>query len=191
MLLIFVSLSLGCWNQGGEELPGEVVGQFEVVGLMVEQSCGAGIPAPDPLTLEFELRIEENGRAFYRQPSGATFAGTGSNGEYTFQVSQSWLAVQPDQFRGYAGCSVTQRDIFTFVVEEPEIDPSLDGGVDLEETDGGDTIVDPTVVKLTGTQSTDVNPLTGSDCRPAVAAFGGPFLALPCRVEYVLTGNGI
>jgi len=24
-----------------------------------------------------------------------------------------------------------------------------------------------------------------------VAALGGPFLSLPCRVEYVLTGNGI
>ena len=208
MLLVLLLLSLGCWPQGDDELPGEVVGQFVAVGLMVEQSCGAAIPAPDPLDLSFELRLEENGRAFYRQPSGATFAGTGSDGVYTFQVSQSWMAVEPDQFRGYSGCTVTQRDIFTFVVEEPEIDATTDAGDDMEATDGGvdteatdggvDTeeidggiVIDPTLVKLTGSQTTDVTPLSGSDCRPAVAAFGGPFLALPCRVEYVLTGNGI
>ena len=48
-----------------------------------------------------------------------------------------------------------------------------------EEPDGGETVTDPTLVKLTGSQTTDVTPLTGSDCRPAIAAFGGPFLALP------------
>ncbi|MCZ6805464.1 MAG: hypothetical protein O7F08_00805 [Deltaproteobacteria bacterium] len=191
MLPGLLLLSLGCWPQGGDELPGELIGQFEAVGLMVEQSCGAAIPAQDPLDLTFELRLEENGRAFWRQPGGAAFAGTGLNDEYTFQVSRSWLVVEPDQFRGYVGCSVTQRDIFTFVLEEPEVDPASDAGVDMEETDSEEAVIDPTLVKLTGSQSTDITPLTGSDCRPAVAALGGPFLALPCRIEYVLTGNGI
>jgi len=44
---------------------------------------------------------------------------------------------------------------------------------------------------MTGSQVTEIVPLTGSDCRPAVAALGGPFLSLPCRVEYVLTGDGL
>lgn len=192
MLLCLVLLALGCWpQQGDDELPGEVVGEFEAVGVMVEQSCGAAIPARDPLDLAFELRLEENGRAYYRQPTGTAFAGTGSNGEYTFQVSQSWTVIEPDQFRGYVGCSVTQRDIFTFVIEEPEVDLAADAGVDMEEADGGAAAIDPTLVKLTGSQRTDITPLTGSDCGPAVVAQGGPFLALPCTVEYVLTGNGI
>ncbi len=184
-------LGLGCWPQGDDELPGEVIGEFQAVGLMVEQSCGAAIPARDPLDLSFELRLEENGRAYYRLPTGQAFAGTGSNGEYAFQVSQSWMVVEPDQFRGYVGCSVTQRDIFTFILEEPVVDSAADAGVDAEQADGGATAIDPTLVKLTGSQSTDITPLAGSDCSPAVAALGGPFLALPCRVEYVLTGNGI
>lgn len=191
LLLASISLALGCWPQGDDELPGEVIGQFEAVGLMVEQSCGAGVPAQDPLELSFELRLEENGRAYYRLPTGTAFAGTGSNGEYTFQVSQSWMVIEPDQFRGFAGCSVTQRDIFTFIIDEPEVDPGVDAGVPAEDADGEPAMIDPTLVKLTGSQSTDVTPLTGSDCRPAVAAVGGPFLALPCRVEYVLTGNGL
>ena len=109
-------LVLGCWGQG-EEPPGEPIGTFSAVGFMVEQSCGAAIPAPDPLDLDFELRSEFNGRAYWRRHGGAMFAGVEKDGEYTFQVSQSWMVVQPDRFRGYVGCSVTQRDVFTFVVD--------------------------------------------------------------------------
>ena len=63
-----------------DDLPGEVIGEFEVQGLMVVQSCGAAIPAEDPLDLEFELRLEDNTRAFYRLVGGNTFAGTVSDG---------------------------------------------------------------------------------------------------------------
>jgi hypothetical protein len=104
---------------------------------------------------------------------------------------------------------VTQRDVFTFVVEpvEPgfEADAGVedggledggveDGGVDdagVDEESGADAGVEPTLLTLTGSQTTEITPLTGSDCTPAVAALGGPFLSLPCRVEYVLSGEGI
>jgi hypothetical protein len=190
MVLALLSMAVGCWPQGGDEPEGELVGQFEVVGVMVEQSCGAGIPAEDPLELSFEVRLEDNGRAFYRLTTGATFAGTEADGRYTFQVSQTWTVLEPDPFRGFAGCSVTQRDVLSMTIEEPSAEPMMDGGV-AENEDGGELVADPTLVTLTGWQSTDIIPLAGSDCRPAVAALGGSFLALPCRVEYVLTGNGI
>jgi hypothetical protein len=186
-------LLLGCWGQT-EEPPGEPVGTFNAVGFMVEQSCGAAIPAPDPLDLDFELRSESNGRAYWRKLGGAMFAGVEKDGEFTFQVSQSWMVVQPDRFRGYVGCSVTQRDVFTFVVEPVEVGVEADAGVeDAGVEDGGaeDAGVEPTLLALTGSQTTEITPLAGSDCTPAVAALGGPFLSLPCRVEYVLSGEGI
>jgi hypothetical protein len=191
-------LMLGCWGQT-EEPPGEAVGDFNAVGFMVEQSCGAAIPAPDPLDLNFELRSESNGRAYWRRHGGAIFAGVEKDGQYTFQISQSWIVVEPDRFRGYLGCSVTQRDVFTFVVEALEVDVEVDAGVEdggvddagMDEEPGADAGVDPTLLTLTGSQTTEIVPLTGSDCTPAVAALGGPFLSLPCRVEYVLSGNGI
>jgi len=162
---------------------------------MVEQSCGAAIPAPDPLDLDFELRSEFNGRAYWRRQGGAMFAGVEKDGEYTFQVSQSWMVVQPDRFRGYVGCSVTQRDVFTFVVEPLELGTEADAGVaddgGVDEESRPDAGVEPTLLTLTGSQTTEIVPLTGSDCTPAVAALGGPFLSLPCRVEYVLSGEGI
>jgi len=191
-LLALLVLGFGCWGQE-EDPPGEPVGTFEAVGLMVEQSCGAAIPAPDPLELMFDLRSESNGRAYWRQWGGSLFAGVEKDGEYTFQVSQSWMVVEPDRFRGYVGCSVTQRDVFTFLVDVPEIDPEDEMGAQdgLDMDAGVDEGVDPVLITLTGSQTTEIEPLTGSDCTPAVAALGGPFLALPCRVEYVLTGTGV
>ena len=150
---------------------------------MVEQSCGAAIPAPDPLDLQFELRSEDGGRAYWRQPGGALYAGVHKDGEYTFTVSQSWTVIEPDRFRSYVGCSVTQRDIFTFIVEE------VNG--DEDAASGADAGLEPLLLSMTGSQSTEIEPLSGADCTPAVAALGGPFLSLPCRVEYVLTGSGI
>jgi len=173
----------GCWDQG-EEPPGEPVGTFEAVGLMVEQSCGSAIPASDPLELDFALRAEPGGRAYWLRPGGPLFIGVRRDAEFTFQVSQSWMVIEPDRFRGYVGCSVTQRDVFTFVVEEVA-NPTDD------VLPGADAGVVPETLTLTGSQSTEIVPLSGSDCTPAVAASGGPFLALPCRVEYVLTGTGV
>jgi hypothetical protein len=179
-LLVLVG---GCWDQG-QEPPGEHVGSFEAQGLMVEQSCGEAVPAPDPLDLSFELRSEAAGRAYLQQAGGSLFAGVVRNGgEYSFQVSQSWTVIEPNPFLGYVGCSVTQRDEFAFVVEES----TEDTGDDAAEADAG---VAPTTMTLTGSQTTSIEPVTGSDCTPAVTAGGGPFLSLPCRVEYVLTGTG-
>jgi hypothetical protein len=186
-------LVLGCWGQS-EEPPGEPIGTFKAVGFMVEQSCGAAVPAPDPLELDFELRSESNGRAYWRRLGGAMFAGIEKDGEYTFQVSQSWMVVEPDRFRGFVGCSVTQRDIFTFVVDTLDVEIDSDAGVEdggVDEQSEADAGVEPVLLTLTGSQITEIVPLTGSDCTPAVAALGGPFLALPCRVEYVLSGEGI
>lgn len=185
MLLGALLLGAGCWGQG-EEPPGELVGDFDATGLMVEQSCGAAVPAEDPLDLAFELRREEGGRAYWLRVGGPMFAGLYRGDEYTFTVTQSWMVLEPDRFRGYAGCSVTQRDTFELVLEEVE------GTEDAtEDAVGADAGVSETLFTLTGSQSTEIEPVPGSDCAPAVAAFNGPFLALPCRVEYVLTGSGV
>ena len=183
LLLAMLVPAVACWDQG-EEPPGEPVGSFEATGLMVEQSCGSAIPAPDPLDLSFDLRAEDGGRAYWRRHGGQMFAGVHKDGEYTFTVSQSWMVIEPDRFRGYIGCSVTQRDIFTFIVDEVETDTE-------SEDLGADAGVEPALLTLSGSQTTEIDPLTGADCTPAVAATGGPFLSLPCRVEYVLTGSGI
>ena len=186
-LLVVVS---ACWDQG-EDPPGEPVGTFNATGLMVEQSCGLAIPAPDPLNLRFELRQEEGGRAYWFR-EGTMFAGLNRGNQYTFTITQSYSVIEPDRFRGYLGCSVTQRDVFTFIVDPLEVDDGTDGAdAGVEEDAGVDGGVDPAIVTMTGSQVTEITPLAGADCRPAVSALGGPFLALPCRIAYVLTGAGL
>ena len=176
-------LAAGCLQTGDDDLPGEVIGEFEAQGLMVQQSCGGAVPAQDPIDLEFELRLENESRAFYRLVGGNVFAGTVSGSEYTCQASQTWTVLEPDARAGFAGCSVTQRDTFSFVLEEPE--PTSES--DAEKQSDGET--EEPGMTLVGLQATDIEPLAGSDCRPAVASFGGPFLSLPCRIEYVLSGS--
>ena len=178
-------LLAGCLATGDDDVPGEVIGEFAAQGLMVQQSCGAAVPAQDPIDLEFELRLEAESRAFYRLFGGNVFAGTVSGSEYTFEASQTWSVLEPDARQGFAGCSVTQRDIFTFVLEEPETGEQPGDGAS-EDADEDDETSGMTLV---GMQATEIEPLVGSDCRPAVAAFGGAFLALPCRIEYVLSGS--
>jgi hypothetical protein len=181
-------LSIGaCWG-GDDEQPGQPVGVFEATGLMVEQSCGAAIPASDPLDLDFQLRNEDGGRAYWQSPGGPVFAGVQNGDEFTFTTTRSWMVIEPDRFQGYVGCSVTQRDTFTFVVEE--VATEGDASLDAAPADG-ETTVAPALYTMSGSQTTNIVPINGSDCTPAVAALGGPFLALPCRVEYVLTGSGI
>ncbi len=184
ILLSLMALTCACWGED-EEPPGELVGSFQALGLMVEQSCGSAVPAPDPLDLKFDLRSESNGRAYWRLWGGALFAGIENGDTYTFQTSRSWMVIEPDRFRG---------------VSVPEIEAGLDAGVedagvdgdaDTEADAGAGVEVDPTLVLITGSQTTEIFPLSGADCTPAVAALGGPFLSLPCRVEYVLNGSGI
>lgn len=193
IVLSLVALACACWGEG-EEPPGELIGSFQAVGLMVEHSCGVAIPAADPLDLTFDLRSESNGRAYWLQSNGTTFAGIEEEDAYTFQVSRSWMVIEPDRFRGFVGCSVTQRDVVTLELDTSALESDADAGVDDAgvEADGGvDEIFDPSLTTLTGSQTTVITPLAGSDCTPAVAALGGPFLSLPCRVEYILNGNGI
>ena len=172
-------LATGCWGQG-EEPPGDPVGVFEASGLMIEQSCGSAVPAPDPLEIDFDLRQEEGGRAYWRQPGGPIYAGVNNGDAYMFSLSQSWTVIEPDRFRGFVGCSVTQRDVFQIELE-PEGPKKTADELDTE----------PVLFTVTGSQVTEITPLAGSDCTPAVAALDGPFLALPCRVEYILNGTGI
>jgi len=155
------------------------VGTFDAVGLLVEQTCGEAVPAADPIELTFNLRSDPAGRAYWQEPGGSLFAGLQKDGEYSFQVSQSWTVVEPDAFLGYVGCSVTQRDEFRVAVEETGDGAALDGDAGLASS-----------MTLTGSQTTEITPVAGSDCMPAVVSGGGSFLSLPCRVEYVLTGSG-
>jgi len=197
MLLGPLLLTLGCAFGQADDEPGEPIGTFQAQGALVVQSCGAATPTLDPLDLRFDLRSEPNGRAYLRKAGGATFVGIEKDGAYSFEVTRSWTEIPPDRPNGYVGCTVTQRDILAFALEaaetESDVDTNVDAGVDGEvDVDAGvDAGVERVALILRGSQTTEIDPVTGSDCAPAVTAQGGPFLSLPCRVEYLVTGAGL
>ncbi len=167
----FVTMILvvgGCWGNGETET-GELVGEFEVGGALVEQTCGDAMDGSDRIEIEFALSTDADatGRA-YMDSSGSVFVGTVDYDEYEFQVSQSWTVSQSST--GYEGCYVTQHDVFYVLVETPD---------------------DATARTISGYQMTEIEPIAGSDCSSALSVSGGAFLALPCRVEYVLSGDEI
>ena len=164
-MVVFIG---GCWDNGETET-GELVGEFEVGGALVEQSCGDAMDASDRIEIDFALSVDEDatGRA-YMDASGSVFVGTVDDDEYEFQVSQSSTVIQSST--GYEGCYVTQHDVFYVLVETPD---------------------DTTARTVSGYQMTEIEPIAGSDCSPALSVSGGAFLALPCRVEYVLSGDEI
>lgn len=157
-------IAAGCWTDD-DTLEGTLVGDFEAEGALIEQSCGGAVDSPDPLEVEFSMSVDDDvsGRAFI-DIYGRVFTGTVSGNQYSFETSESWTVTPPNPLTGSGGCVVNQRDFFSV---------TLDG------------------TALDGTQATDVEPVTGSDCTLAVDAAEGPFRTLPCRVEYILIGNEV
>ena len=166
---VLLVMALVCCGCSAEELPGEVVGEFEAEGFLTEQSCGDAVGASDPIDLDFTLSVDEDqtGRA-YIEVEGGVFTGTVIDDEYVFRVTQTWTVIEPSSLE--TGCYVTQEDVLSIVLDSGE-----DGGLRT----------------ASGLQTSEYEPITGSDCVSALSASGGLFLTLPCRVEYVVTGDEI
>ena len=156
----------GSWDNGEPETR-ELVGEFEVGGVLVEQSCGDAMDASERIASDFALSVDVDatGRA-YMDSSGSVFVGTVDDDEYEFRVSQNWTVIQAST--GNEGCYVTQHDVLYVLIEAPD---------------------DGTALTVSGYQMTEFEPIAGSDCFPAVS--GGVFRTLPCRVEYVVSGDEI
>lgn len=176
--ILLAIVALGCAPQ----YPGEPVGSFEVVGRLEENACGAAIQALDPVTFRVELR-EEQGQAFWRRPDFPVVSGTALDGTYRFrsQARIVVIAADPDPDFGHPGCTVTQSEVVEVILEPVDSDagaPTADAGEPEEPS-----------MHLEGTHTIDIAPDVGSSCAPATAALGGPFLALPCSVDYTLEGT--
>lgn len=157
----------GGWGSGETEIEtGELVGEFEARGALVDQTCGDAMDAPGRIEIDFALSVDAlaTDRA-YMDAYGTVFAGTVDYDEYEFEVSESWTVIQPSP--SDEGCYVTQHDVFYILVDAQD---------------------DATDRTISGYLVTEIEPTAGSDCSPALHESGGTFRELPCRVEYVLSG---
>lgn len=160
-----------------EQLPGEVVGAYDVVWQLEENSCGPAqgyLPA-DGARFAIELRAEGT-RAFWRVPSPgpAPREGTYDQGSFRFE-----LGPFPHELgngdAGTAGCTVLQKDVLVGRIEAA--DESARG-------DAGQSSRTRLVAELEVTFRSDVN----GRCRDVRGPLG-PFDAIPCSARYSLLGS--
>lgn len=150
--------------------PGELVGRYRVSGALEADSCGPGLGANRSIAFDVELR-EDDASGYWlfgdRAPSPGTLD---DEGNFLFQQRGGWTLIDPRPELGYAGCHVTQLETIDGKIERDPLALTADDDA------------------LTGSNTIDVVPVRGDDCSPALASQGGPFFALPCRIEYEISG---
>jgi len=174
------------------QYPGEPVGSFDVTGRLEVNECGgSAVPARDPLSFAVELR-ERGPEAFWRRAGFPVVSGTArDDGSYRFRTVAliAVLAADPDPDFGHAGCNLVQTEVVDVVLEGVPTDAGAgaepDAGPGKDAPDAGAQEQD---MQLAGTSTIDLAPEPGSDCTPLMAVAGGPFLALPCGIDYTLEG---
>jgi hypothetical protein len=174
-----ISIAAGCLGTALSActpgLPGESVGTFTIDMKLEENSCGQGaVILTDGQRFAAELRVED-GRCYWRVPKQPMLEGKldGENCRFTFSsvVASSEEGVEPV-------CQLLQSaELVTTVAGGAE----ADGGV-------GDAGGEPSAITLEASYKLDVAASSKLDCAAALAPVG-PFEALPCTVEYTLSGS--
>ncbi len=192
-LLWLVVPLLACLVDDGDSPDplGEPYGDYTIEGHLVENECGEGVPALDPIAFDVELRHLDH-TAVWRQAGAPLVYGTVSpTGTWEVQQSVVQDVYDPDPITGTAGCALTQTE--TIRLEGAPLPIDAPPAQDAAAADAGDPIdagaTQGSPGEMNGTLEIVFVPTAGSDCSPSVSAFGGPFTALPCRVRYDLTAQ--
>ena len=118
------------------------------------------------------------------EANAAIVNGSHTGDDYRFRTESSVPIYAADEATGTPGCTVAQIESIRVTARSE----SMDGGVPNDlGTSTGDAGVANSAFR--GTNVIEIIPTGGSNCLRAVAISGGPFLALPCRVEYDLSGS--
>jgi len=169
-----------------QPLPGESVGTFAVEGQLEHNECGMqAVPARNPVEFPVEIRVDD-GRAVWRRHEAPLVSGVVTDdGSYEFESETRIDAIEGDPAQGRAACVLVQREQVTARVlgAEPVPGPA-DGGVQDAAGEPEDA-----EAQLEGSHTIELSPVSGADCGPLLAASGGPFLELPCDLEYTLEGT--
>jgi hypothetical protein len=166
----------------GPAVESETIASLEVVGSIDENTCGPlAVTLPDPWTRTAELSVTEDGLYLWTESTGVVSQGTRTaTGEHRFRGTSRTELVPANAATSYPGCIVRLDDDLRFTLSG---EMSRDGGASANDAGTGLT--------LTGTQTTLITIVPGSDCRPVLnsSGQGGNFLTLPCQFIYDLAGT--
>ena len=179
---------VGCKPQ---QLPGEPIGVFRVVGTLEENSCGpSGLQVVDPLVFTVEIR-DDQGFGVFAISQRPYIQGTiKSNGDFLFRLEDRFTIrppepepepdpeffYNPDAYREPQECHLSQVEVIRGTVASDGNGRDSDAGVDAG-------------VDLVGSDTIEIQPMSDTDCREVLANAGGPFATLPCRAVYTLEGE--
>ncbi len=180
------------------EPEGDLVGDFLVRGVLLENGCGAAVPANETIELRVQLR-RDGGLASWRTPSSTIVHGTHLEGDFDFSFASVVPVFEADPELGTAGCSLDQIERIEVRVEggqslhdagfESDAGSESDAGLVGDAGAAPDAGVDTVATTLEGESTLRYRPSAGSACAPLLAIQGGPFDALPCEVRYRLQGT--
>ena len=190
-------LALGACAQG-ESSGGNLVGKYAVHGVLVENSCGQGLPTSNPLDFQLEIR-ESDGVAYWAPSKSSRNSGSLSDaGAFRFSTSQTtvikaamqvlaepgdFVSNDPDRdLKQTRACAVTTKETITGNLQRWR---ETDGAITESPLRGDAGSSDD----LTAEHMIEVSASAGSDCNPALVAFGGKYNALPCAARYQLRGT--
>lgn len=152
------------------ELPGELIGTYDVVLTLEENSCGPAIlPRRDGYRYAAELRADGS-RAYWRYPSTAPTEGKYDDGSFSFRFPSVLELGMPDA--GTGGCRVLQDEL-------------IEGVAAPEAEDAGASDTDRV---LEGSYQFSYRADPSGRCRDARGPLGS-FDRLPCEVRYHLDGT--
>jgi hypothetical protein len=142
-------------------MPGTQLGTFKISATPTSNTCGAAMAAPGTWSFDFELSRE--GDVLYWRQNDKLFSGpVGANNTAKIESGVTSQLVAPDA--GVAGCMMTRADTITVTL------PS-----------SGE------VTSVSGTISFAISMVDGSDCASQIAAYGGPYDAIPCTMDLTYT----
>ena len=166
----------------GGEPPGEYYGTYEITGVLLENQCGAGVPALNPFSFKVELRTDGSA-ALWRRPQAPLTYGIVRDGVWEIDTSATLPVYEADPIAGTPGCALTQTESIVLEELEMDLDTAMPDGAmpDAAMPDAGAHNA------MSGTTTITYTPTPGSDCSPSLVTFGGPFDSLPCALRYELS----
>jgi hypothetical protein len=167
-LILAITLSNGCQVP---EPSGDSLGTFEVQSTLVENECGRdAVPAQSSFSYVVDVR-DDGPIVYWRRPGAPMVMGLRNGAELEFETRIHHRV--PEAGR----CILEQRETVRVVVEGSD----TDGGAD---ADAGA----PEAASLTGTNTIRFSEIDTSACEGLLETEGGVFRALPCAIDYTLTG---
>jgi hypothetical protein len=186
---------------GNASKQGMLVGNYDVTGVLVENSCGqSGLPAANPLRFKVEIRQDQS-VGYWNPNNQLPNAGTlNASGVFKFTTTQSKVLqdatlrqLNPGDFTNPGTdpdlpqkrtCVLTITQTVAGTITRR--DDAAGAAISVTAADGGAAV---SGMDLSADNTIDVQPSPGSDCTTQLIMLGGTYNTLPCGAHYVLTGT--